>query len=309
MKSLAPIVIFSYNRRETIEKLIISLLKNKESKNSNLYIFQDNHKNIYDKNRVEDVKNYIRNINGFKKKKIYYRSINFGLSKNIIEGIKLVFSKYNKAIFLEDDLIVSDQFLKFMNKCLNFYYEKKKIWHISGWNYDINIKNNKYDAFIIRNTNSWGWATWKDRWKYFSKDPEKIIKTWESDNIAKFNLDNVYDFFLQIKKNYLRISDTWGIFWYATVFVNRGLCIYPKKSLVKNIGFGEFATNTKVKQFFFDNTIDYKKKNIMLPTKLNENKLFLEAIKNLILKRKSLLYKTYMIIIKYQKYVLKYFCY
>ena len=196
-----------------------------------------------------------------------------------------------------------------MNKCLNFYYKKKKIWHISGWNYDINIKNNKYDAFIIRNTNSWGWATWKDRWKYFSKDPEKIVKTWESNNIAKFNLDNVYDFFLQIKKNYLRISDTWGIFWYATVFVNRGLCIYPKKSLVKNIGFGEFATNTKVKQFFFDNTIDYKKKNIMLPTKLNENKLFLEAIKNLILKRKSFLYKTYMIIIKYQKNVLKYFCY
>jgi len=308
MKSLAPIVIFSYNRRETIEKLIISLLKNKETKNSNLYIFQDNHKNIYDKNRVEDVKNYIRHINGFKKKKIYYRSINFGLSKNIIEGIKLVFSKHNKAIFLEDDLIVSDQFLKFMNKCLNFYYKKKKIWHISGWNYDINIKNNKYDAFIIRNTNSWGWATWKDRWKYFSKDPEKIVKTWDSNNIAKFNLDNVYDFFLQIKKNYLRISDTWAIFWYATVFVNRGLCIYPKKSLVKNIGFGEFATNTKVKQFFFDNTIDYKKKNIMLPTKLNENKLFLEAIKNLILKRKSFLYKTYMIIIKYQKNVLKYFC-
>jgi hypothetical protein len=309
MKSLAPIVIFTYNRRETIEKLINSLLKNKESKNSNLYIFQDNHKNIYDKHRVEDVKNYIRHINGFKKKKIYYRSINFGLSKNIIEGIKLVFSKHNKAIFLEDDLIVSDQFLKFMNKCLNFYYKKKKIWHISGWNYDINIKNNKYDAFIIRNTNSWGWATWKDRWKYFSKDPEKIFKTWKSNDIAKFNLDNVYDFFLQIKKNYLKILDTWGIFWYATVFVNKGLCIYPKKSLVKNIGFGEFATNTKVKQFFFDNTIDYKKKNIMLPTKLNENKLFLEAIKNLILKRKSLLYKTYMIIIKYQKNVLKYFCY
>ncbi|WP_099340016.1 glycosyltransferase [Candidatus Fonsibacter ubiquis] len=309
MKSLAPIVIFSYKRRETIEKLIISLLKNKESKNSNLYIFQDNHKNIYDKNRVEDVKSYIRNINGFKKKKIYYRSINFGLSKNIIEGIKLVFSKYNKAIFLEDDLIVSDQFLKFMNKCLNFYYKKKKIWHISGWNYDINIKNNKYDAFIIRNTNSWGWATWKDRWKYFSKDPEKIVKTWKSNNIAKFNLDNVYDFFLQIKKNYLRISDTWGIFWYATVFVNRGLCIYPKKSLVKNIGFDEFATNTKVKQFFFDNTIDYKKKNIMLPIKLKENKLFLEAIKNLILKQRSLLYKIYMIIKKYQKNIIKYFCY
>ena len=307
MKSLAPIVIFTYNRRETIEKLIISLLKNKESKNSNLYIFQDNHKNIYDKNKVEKVKKYIRHIKGFKKIKIYYRSINFGLSKNIIEGIKLVFSKYDKAIFLEDDLIVSDQFLEYMNKCLNFYYKKKKIWHISGWNYDINIKNNKYDAFIIRNTNSWGWATWRDRWKYFLKDPKEIVKTWESNNIAKFNLDNVYDYFVQIKKNYLRISDTWGIFWYATVFANRGLCIYPKKSLVKNIGFDEFATNTKVKHFFFYNTIDYKKKNIKLPTKLIENKLFLKAIKDLIIKRRSLLYKTYMNIKKYQKDMYKYF--
>ena len=117
-------------------------------------------------------------------------------------------------------------------------------------------------------------------------------------------MDNVYDFFLQIKKNYLKISDTWGIFWYATVFVNRGLCIYPKKSLVNNIGFGEFATNTKVKEFFFDNTIDYKKKCIKLPKKLSENKLFLVAIKKLILKRRSLLYKIYMHIKKIsEKYV------
>jgi hypothetical protein len=61
--------------------------------------------------------------------------------------------------------------------------------------------------------------------------------------------------------------------------------------------------------FFIINLLLYKKKNIMLPIKLSENKLFLEAIKNLILKRRSFLFKTYMNIKKYHKNILKYFCY
>ena len=40
----SPIVIFSYNRVAKIKKLINSLKKNKEFKNSKIYIFQDNNK-------------------------------------------------------------------------------------------------------------------------------------------------------------------------------------------------------------------------------------------------------------------------
>lgn len=290
MNNFAPIVIFSYNRKKKIKKLITSLLKNKESKNSNLYIFQDNYKNISDKYKIEEVKSYLKTIKGFKKIKIFYRKSNFGLTKNIICGIKLIFSRFNKAIFLEDDLIVSNQFLNFMNLCLNFYFKKKKIFHISGWNYNLRVKDN-HDALIIRNANSWGWATWKDRWISYSKEPYKIINSWCPDRIAEFNLDNSYDFFSQIKRNYLGLLDTWAVFWYATIFKHQGLCVYPKKSLVKNIGFDKSATHTKNKNFIYDTNINSKKKEFILPNKICENRLFLNEVKSLLFKKKSLINK------------------
>ena len=75
---------------------------------------------------------------------------------------------------LEDDLVTSPYFLKFMNEALDFYKNEKKVWHISGWNYPIKYDGQE-DVFLWRTMNCWGWATWADRWKYYAKDVEKTI--------------------------------------------------------------------------------------------------------------------------------------
>jgi hypothetical protein len=31
-------------------------------------------------------------------------------------------------------------------------------------------------------------------------------------------------------------ANTWAIFWYAAIFRNKGLCLYPSRSLVQNAG-------------------------------------------------------------------------
>ena len=54
------------------------------------------------------------------------RKKNFGLAKNIVSGINYVFKENDKAIILEDDIIVSPFFLNYMNKNLNIYKNDKK---------------------------------------------------------------------------------------------------------------------------------------------------------------------------------------
>jgi len=77
-------------------------------------------------------------------------------------------NEYGKIIVLEDDLLTSPYFLKFMNEALEYYKNEKKVWHISGWNYPINNEGLD-DVFFWRTMNCWGWATWADRWQYFEK--------------------------------------------------------------------------------------------------------------------------------------------
>lgn len=36
---------------------------------------------------------------------------------------------------------------------------------------------------------------------------------------------------------------TWAVFWYATIYFNKGLCLHPKASLIENIGFDGSGTH------------------------------------------------------------------
>ena len=130
-----------------------------------------------------------------------------------------------------------------MNLNLNKYKNSKKVWHISGFNFNVDIKS-KETQFFTRVSNCWGWATWSNRWRYFKKNPKHIIHNWSKSKIKKFNFDNTSNYFSQIERNYNKTLNSWAIFWYATIFEKKGLCINPVKSLSKNIGYGVNATNT-----------------------------------------------------------------
>jgi hypothetical protein len=273
MKKYSPVVIFSYNRIDNIKKLLKSLNSNIEFKKSDLYIFQDNYRDSVDKNKVINVINYLKKLRSKKQFNLVIREKNFGLAKNIIQGVSEVLKTNSSAIFLEDDLIVSKNFLKFMNLNLIFYKNQKKVWHISGWNYNVNF-NIEEDAYFTRGMNCWGWGTWRDRWKYFEKKPNVIIKSWTKNKIFRFNFDNSINFFSQIIRNHNEDINTWAIFWYAVIFTKNGLCLNPVKSLVKNTGIGKYATHTKFIEKIFKPklNISYIKK-YKLPKEIEENKL------------------------------------
>jgi len=141
--NLAPIVLFVYNRPKHTKKTIACLKKNYLAKSSELFIYSDAEKNIEDKINVKKVRKILDTTKGFKKVKIIKRNINYGLSKNIIYGINDIFKKYDKAIILEDDIETGKYFLKFLNTSLKKYKKNPKIWHISGWNYPIDLKEKK----------------------------------------------------------------------------------------------------------------------------------------------------------------------
>jgi hypothetical protein len=84
--------------------------------------------------------------------------------------------------------------------------------------------------------NCWGWATWADRWQYFERDKEKLVKTWDKEKVKRFNLDGSCNFWGQVVDNYSGKLNTWGIFWYASIFEHDGLCLNPVRSFVQNIG-------------------------------------------------------------------------
>ncbi len=281
VNSYAPVILFVYSRLESTLKVLNALKQNTISQKTDLIIFSDAARSSSDISDVKEVRKLISEIDGFKSITVNYREKNFGLANNIIDGVTSVINSYGKAIVLEDDIVTSPYFLEFMNLALDKYQNNKKVWHISGWNYPIET-DGIGDAFFWRLMNCWGWATWADRWQYFNKNPQQLIKQWNRDKIKRFNLDGVNDTWNQVIANKKGKLNTWAVFWYATIFEADGLCLNATQTLVNNIGFdgtGENCSNVNIYNSTFKNS-----KVISLPNVIEENKVALNRIKNFYLK-------------------------
>jgi hypothetical protein len=237
MRELAPVLLFVYNRPYHTRQTVEALQRNFLASDSELFIYSDAAKSIKDKDKakVQEIRDYIHAIKGFKQVKIVERENNWGLASSIVDGVTKTINKYGKVIVLEDDLVTSPCFLKFMNDALTLYENEKKVWHISGWNYPISVEDDS-DVFLWRVMNCWGWATWSDRWLYYQKNVDAIIAKFDSKMIRQFDLDSSGVFWSQVLANKEGRLDTWAIFWYVAIFLRKGLCLNPSITYVQNIG-------------------------------------------------------------------------
>jgi len=240
--NLAPIIIFTYRRK--IDKLVESLLNNNLAKDSELYIFSDGFKSQIDKQDVLDVRENLKSIDGFKTITIQKSSTNNGLANSVINGVTNIINKYGKAIVLEDDLILADNFLDYMNEALVYYEQNDKIWSISGYTPQLDcLKDYDKDIFLSLRASSWGWATWKNRWNKIDweiKDWKKFKK--DKNAIIRFNQGG-NDMYKMLETQMIGKIDSWAIRWCYNQFKYNSYTIYPTKSKLINNGFDEKGTH------------------------------------------------------------------
>lgn len=236
ISKLSPIVIFTYRR--VPDKLINSLLKNNLAQQSEVRIYSDGNKNKKDLEDVTETRKYLHTIKGFKNIKIIESPNNKGLANSIIDGVSGVLDKYGKIIVLEDDLIVSDDFLEYMNNALDFYQNKVSIWSISGYGPNLPcLKNYEDNIYLSVRGSSWGWATWKDRWDLIDWKVKDFDELKQDKNLQnKFNLGG-NDMFKMLELQMLGKIDSWAIRWCYNQFKYNQYTVYPSKSKVINDGF------------------------------------------------------------------------
>jgi hypothetical protein len=255
---ISPIIIFTYNRLDHLNTLIQSLKKNVLLAKSKVLVFSDGPKNEIDKKKIKKIRIYLKKNLISNNCEIIERPSNYGLSKNIIDGINETFKKYDQAIILEDDLEVSPIFLNYMNDALNLYASSKNVASISGYMYPIEPKKFSNDFFFLKLIESWGWGTWKRAWNNFEKDSLRLKKKIDEKKLAnEFNFESGISYYKMLESNINGLNDSWAVRWYASTFLKNMYTLFPSKSFVKNIGIdnsGENCNYTKV----YDSSINFE---------------------------------------------------
>lgn len=244
LMNLAPIILFVYNRPKHTKETLEALNKNIFADQSVLYIFSDAAKNDKGSESVNEVRDLIKTVKGFKEVLITEREKNLGLANSIISGVTEIINKCGRAIVLEDDIVTSPHFLKFMNEALEFYRDDKRIYSISGYNFPIKIPESyQHQVYISPRPSSWGWATWKNRWEKvnWSIDDFKefILNSKEIENFGKGGDDLVLMLINQMNKK----VDSWAIRWAYHHYKSKSSCLYPCYSFARNIGADSTGTH------------------------------------------------------------------
>ncbi|MCB9361656.1 MAG: glycosyltransferase [Flavobacteriales bacterium] len=273
MTRLAPIALFVYNRPEHTQKTVEALLKADLSDQSELYIFSDGAKDSVNIEKVNEVRKYISKIKGFKKVIIHESKKNKGLADSIIQGLSQLFESYNYAIIIEDDILIGNHFLEYMNMALNKYEHQSNIYSISGYAYNLPFNSYFKKSYFLPTSSNQAWGTWKEIWNKIDFTPKNytLIK---SNYILKFRFNLLGGAnYSEMLINQMEKTNTssWAIRFRWSQFQSKGLTLFPSKNLVENIGWDGTGVHCNSTNPYKENVshIDYEEK--FFPEKIKYN--------------------------------------
>ena len=303
--SIAPVIVFNYNRPDHSLRTWDALAKNEHAADTELYLYCDGPKSrerlgISDE-RLGEYNTYAAPIfqvqslakqyaidapkqGKFKAVHVVCAEKNKGLANSIIGGVTDVINKHGRAIILEDDLLTSPYFLKYMNTALDKYESYPAVFSISANRPPVNKmaiqEDYPYDVFVSLRSYSTGWATWKEKWNRIDWSLDYLEDFLQHPELIEaFNRggDDMTEMLCLQRDHKI---DSWAIRYSFQHFYHHAVAILPCVPYVDNIGFDGTGIHSGCDEFDYRNDVSLAPQNPRMPNVIYEDKRIVNAFYN-----------------------------
>lgn len=176
-----PVAIIGFLRKEILETTLTNLSLADGVLDRDIIVYLSAPRNNAEKIHTDAV---CKMVEDFKDKvlpniSIVLREKNEGASSNIRFAISETVKRLEgRAIVIEDDVLVSRTFLRYMDEALDYYEHDKRIWCINGYrNPHLKVpRNYRHEVYLNPINMAWGWGIWRDRWESVKFD----VSDWPS---------------------------------------------------------------------------------------------------------------------------------
>ena len=241
MSSCAPIALFVYNRPSHTADTLNYLRQNPESRETDLIVFSDGPRWPAQESNVAEVRALISKVTGFRSVAIVQRPSNWGLARSVISGVTEVLERFGRAIVLEDDMITSPQFLRYMNAALDRFESENRVGSVHAYMFPI---EGLPDFFFMKGGDCWGWGTWQDRWRLFEPDGRLLLQRLKQAGLLnEFDRTGGDSMVRMLVDQICGKNSSWYIRWHASLFLNGKLTLQPGRSFIHNIGVDNSGTH------------------------------------------------------------------
>jgi hypothetical protein len=245
----APVALFAYCRPDHLRKTLNAIRANPGAADTELFLFSDAADPDSEQvAAVEEVRQGLRNVDGFARIHRIEREKRLGLAGSILSGVSQVLETHGRVIVLEDDIVTHPAFLRYMNGALESYENDSRILSISAsmphrWRMRV-PKQYPHDVWLSLRNLSTGWGTWLEDWNTVDWDV-RDFETFRGDREAqrRFNRGgpDLSPAFLRAMEQHL---DLWAARFSYAHFRQGKFSLLPRHSYARHIGYDGTGTNT-----------------------------------------------------------------
>ena len=230
----APIVLIVFNRPDHTAKVVEALAANNLASESSLYVYSDAPRDERDQAGVQGVRMYLRSIKGFKSIHLIERPTNVGCTRNVLSAVTETLEHHDRCIVVEDDIQTAPQFLTYMNQALTHYKDAPGLCSIGAYTHPFTMPGTyTHDLFVCQRHCSWGWGTWKAVWSRLMDDLTIMDKGMADPTMRRAFASTCGE---DLLRTYKRVPQIWDLRVTYKAWTLGLYTLYPKASLVRNIG-------------------------------------------------------------------------
>lgn len=176
-----------------------------------------------------------------------YEETNNGMYAMINKAFSLIWSKVDRIVTLEDDIIPAVSYFRFCAELLERYKDDLRISYITGMNYYGEYKEPKSDYFFAGEGSIWGIAMWKRTFEMnemgFSDDPYLRRCIRDISRKEKRGYERIIEGYLS-DPTYMGHVPAIEYYKQLLRFSQNQLFIVPKKNMIQNIGIAEGSAHS-----------------------------------------------------------------
>lgn len=221
-KSQTAIVVVGYNRLDSLKRLLSSLEQSQYDGDTIPLIIS------IDASGNEELYNFVKAYNWiYGPCYVNIQTQRLGLKKHILQCGNLT-RFFKSIVLLEDDIVVSPYFYKYVKTAVEYYFSDKTVAQISLYRNEVNgfvhlpfePRYSGADVFLMQDISTWGECWTEDMWNdfiewYDQHDENYVNKVRMPEKIKKW-------------------TKAWSKYYYAYIIDTRKYVLFPYISLTTN---------------------------------------------------------------------------
>jgi hypothetical protein len=237
----SPVVYFIYKRHNIIRQVLAVF---QEVKPKILYIISDGGNTDTEIEAINKSRSIVDVMINWDCELVFIKlNQNLGPYNIWNYAVDLVFESYDRAIILEEDILPSEDYFRFMDELLEKYKNDPQIYFISGMNFLGKYPvDQEVSYFFVNKASAWGMATWKRTYLRFIKNPSELDTPYYNQVVLSY-LEKIGDphWFGHLKMLQSKILNHNNSMEFYLMGINENLlfnslAIVPASNLVRNIG-------------------------------------------------------------------------